>query len=275
MLSAFVIIFRESLEAALIVSIVMAASRGIAGRGRAIAAGIACGVAGAGLLAAFAGEVGSLFNGSGSEIFNAVALLLAVAMLGWHHVWMGRHGAELASHSRSVSGEVREGAKPISALAIICGVAVLREGSETALFLYGVSVDAGTKGMLVGGVFGIAAATLLGMLLYFGLLRVPLKQVFKVTGVLLVLIASGLAAQAASILVQAGLLPAMRYDVWDTSAILSQDSPLGFLLHILVGYVDRPMGIQIAFYAATLAAILLASRIASGRPLPQPAVSRG
>jgi len=266
MLSAFVIVFRESLEAALIVSIVMAASRGIEGRGRAVAGGIVAGIAGAGLLAAFTGQIAGLFGGTGGELFNAGALVLAVVMLGWHHIWMGRHGAELASQSQADGRQVREGARPLSALAVICAVAVLREGSETVLFLYGISVDSatGTSGMLSGGLLGMAAAGALGLLIYFGLLRIPLKHIFRVTGVFLVLIAAGLAAQAASLLVQAGLLPPVGYDLWDTSAILPQDSALGFLMHILVGYVDRPMGIQVLVYVATLVLITALSYWTTG-----------
>lgn len=113
--------------------------------------------------------------------------------------------------------------------------------------------------MLQGGLLGAAAAILLGVLIYGGLLSVPIKYIFKVTGALLMLIAAGLAAQAASFLVQAGLLPPLGYSVWDTSSILSEDGTVGFLLHILVGYISRPMGIQIIFYAATLLLVASAS----------------
>ncbi len=269
MIAALVIVFRESLEAALIVSILMAASRGIAGRGRAIGGGMLAGLAGAVALAAFAGEVAGLFGGMGNEFLKAGAILLAVAMLGWHHAWMGTHGAELAGQTRSVGKAVREGVRPLSALAVITAVAVLREGSETVLFLYGISADgsSGAAGMIEGGVLGMAGAAALGLLIYFGLLRIPLRHVFRVTGVLLLLIAAGLAAQAASLLVQTGVLPPFGYDVWDTSGILSQNSAPGLLLHVLVGYMDRPMGIQVAAYVLTLAAILGASAfVAAARP---------
>lgn len=135
MLPTFVIVFRETLEAALIVSIVLAASKGIEGRARWVLAGVLAGLAGAGVVALFAGRLSGLFEGNGSELFNAAILLTAVAMLGWHHVWMGTHGAELAADSRAVGNAVRAGSKPLSALAIVCAVAVLREGSETVLFL--------------------------------------------------------------------------------------------------------------------------------------------
>ena len=99
------------------------------------------GLAGAAALAAFAGELAGMFGGMGNEFLKAGALILAVAMLGWHHVWMGTHGVELAGQTRAVGKQVQEGVKPLSALAVICAVAVLREGSETVLFLYGISAN--------------------------------------------------------------------------------------------------------------------------------------
>lgn len=261
MISTFVVVFRETLEAALIISIVMAASRGIAGRMRWVAGGVAAGIIGAGLLALGADFISGLFNGTGSDLFSAVVLLLAAGMLGGHQIWMGTHGAELATQSRAVGDGVRDRSRPLSALAVVAAIAVLREGSETVLFLYGISIDAssGSRAMLAGGLFGVAAAVLLGGVLYFGLLRIPLKYVFKVTGVILILIAAGLAAQAGAYLVQSGLLPALGYDIWDTSVLLPQHEPLGTVLHVLVGYVARPQGIQIVFYAATVALIVAIS----------------
>jgi high-affinity iron transporter len=260
-LSTFVIVFRETLEAALIVAIVLAASKGIVGSERWVAAGAAAGLVGACVIAVFAGELADLFAGNGTEIFNASVLLIAVAMLGWHQVWMSSHGAELASESRAVGQAVREGARPLSALAIICAVAVLREGSETVLFLYGIAIDGelSAAALVEGGALGVAAAGLVGGLLYAGLLSVPLKHIFRVTGIILILLAAGLAAQAAAFLVQAGVLPALGYDIWNTSQVLPQTNPIGFLLHILFGYVARPEGIQIAAYAATVGLIVAAS----------------
>ncbi|PSJ65634.1 FTR1 family iron permease [Kumtagia ephedrae] len=271
MLSTFVIVFRETLEAALIVAIVLAASKGIAARGGWVTAGVAAGLAGAGLVALFADGLANLFEGNGTEIFNAVVLLLAVAMLAWHQICMSGHARELVDTSRTVGRAVKEGAKPLSALAAICAVAVLREGSETVLFLYGLAVDGEmtVASMLQGGLLGVAAAAIVGALFYAGLLSVPLKHIFRVTGIIIVLLAAGLAAQAAAFLVQAGWLPALGYDIWNTSKILPQTDALGFLLHILVGYVARPEGIQIVFYLATVAAIVGASvavRRAGERP---------
>jgi high-affinity iron transporter len=128
------------------------------------------------------------------------------------------------------------------------------------LFLYGIANDSelGPAAMLEGGALGIAAASLVGLLFYAGLLRVPLKHIFRVTGIIIVLLAAGLAAQAAAFLVHADVLRALGYDIWNTSDILPQTNPLGFLLYILVGYVARPEVIQIAAYVATVALIVAA-----------------
>src|SRR5579863_6580657 len=138
MLASLVIVFREVIEAGLIVGIVLAATRSVPRRGWWVAGGVFAGTLGACLVAAFAGELGALFNGSGQELFNATILLVAVGMLTWHNAWMAGHGRELAHDVRAVGSAVAAGDRPLTALAVVVGVAVLREGSEVVLFLYGI-----------------------------------------------------------------------------------------------------------------------------------------
>ncbi|MEJ2061167.1 MAG: FTR1 family protein, partial [Gammaproteobacteria bacterium] len=180
----------------------------------------------------------------------------AVAMLTWHNVWMSAHGRQLAAQMKQVGHDVSVGAKPLSALALVTLFAVLREGSETALFLYGLSASgAGNGALLLGGLLGLVGGAVLGFVIYRGLLAIPIGHFFTITGWLVLLLAAGLAANAAGYLNQAGLLPAISQQVWDSAWLLQQDSWLGTLLHILVGYNDRPMGIQVLFYAVTLIGI--------------------
>ena len=146
MLATAIIVFREVLEAALIVGIVLAASRGIAHRGAWVAGGIAAGVIGAMLVAAGAETIAAAAAGMGQELFNAAILLAAVAMLGWHNIWMTTHGREMAVAANRLGSEVREGARPLWALALVVGLAVLREGSEVVLFLYGIAATGGGRG---------------------------------------------------------------------------------------------------------------------------------
>ncbi len=262
MLGAALIVFREVLEAALIVAIVMGASRGAAGRGRWVSAGIAAGIGGAVLVALFAGAISGAVQGRGQELLNAGILIAAVIMLAWHNTWMSAHGREIAARMKSVGHDVSVGAKPMSALALVTFFAVLREGSETVLFLYGLTTsDAGIWGLLSGGALGLAGGVAVGWLLYRGLLAIPIGKFLTVVGWLVLLLAAGLAANAALYLNSAGLVPAISMQVWDTSHILDQHSWVGTLLHILVGYNDRPMGIQVVFYIVTLVVIVTLMRL--------------
>ncbi len=275
MLATAIIVFREVLEAALIVGIVLAASRGIAHRGAWIFGGIAAGVVGAVFVAAGAGEIQAAVAGIGQELFNAAVLLTAVAMLGWHNVWMTRHGQEMALAANRLGSEVREGARPLWALALAVGLAVLREGSEIVLFLYGIAATAeGAGGMALGGALGLAGGAAAGAVLYFGLVRIPVRYLFTVTGWMILLLAAGMAAQAAAFLTQADLLPQLGSELWDTSLVLSDYSLVGRLLHTLIGYTAQPSGIQVVFYLAVLIVIGGLMRTIGRRP-PNDRLSSG
>jgi high-affinity iron transporter len=269
MLGALIIVFREVIEAGLIIGIVMAATRGVVGRERWIGIGIIGGVLGAAIVAMFAGVISDAFQGAGQELFNASVLGVAVIMLMWHNAWMARHGREIAAEMRRVGSEVSEGAKPLTALAIVVGLAVLREGSEVVLFLYGIMAS-GTSGsaLVVGGLLGIAAGVAFSALTYFGLLAIPNRYIFSVTSWLIALLAAGMAAQAVHFLNNAGLVVALDRTMWDTSWILSEGSILGRMLHALIGYTERPTEMQLMVYIATLLAMFLLMRVA--RPSPRP-----
>ena len=265
MLATAVIMFREILEASLIIAIVLGASREIAGRGRWVAAGIGIGLLGASIVAVLANVASAEFSGNGQAILNAVILLSAVAMLTWHNVWMSSHGRELSAQVKGVGLDVRSGQRPLTALLVITMVAVMREGSEAVLFLWAIATGGEQSvNMLIGGLGGVVVGMLVGMLLYFGLLRIPARHFFSITSWLILLLASGLAAQAAGFLNQIGLLPALGNGVWNTSDILGQTSMVGQLLHILVGYIARPSGIQVVFYVGTLLTMLALMRAYGG-----------
>ncbi len=263
MLPSLIIVFREVFEAGLIIGIVMAVTTGVAGRGRWIAGGVAAGVLGACVVALFTSGLSQLFEGSGQELFNASILGFAVVMLSWHNVWMSRHGRELATEMRAAGQAVVEGSKSLAALALVVMVAVLREGSEVVLFLYGVAAAQGgaNSGMLVGGLVGVVLGAAVCFLTYRGLVTIPTRYLFAVTSTLIALLAAGMAAQAVAFLEQADILTALDQTVWDTSWILRDGSFLGRALHTLIGYVDQPTAMQVIVYAATLAIIALLMRV--------------
>jgi len=268
MLGALIIVFREVIEAGLIVGIVLAATRGVFGRGRWVTFGVTGGVLGAAVVALFAGAISQAFEGSGQELFNASVLSIAVVMLMWHNAWMARHGHAIAAEMRQVGTDVSDGSKPLTALAIVVGLAVLREGSEVVLFLCGIAAS-GTSGisLLVGGLLGIAAGAAFTALTYFGLLAIPTRHIFSVTSWLIALLAAGMAAQAVQFLSNAGWVVSLDQTVWDTSWILSEGSIFGRLLHTLIGYTERPTEMQLVIYIVTLIAMYLLMRVA--RPAPR------
>ncbi len=268
MLASLIIVFREAIEAGLIVGIVLAATRGVPGRTLQVIAGVAAGLGGAGIVAAFAGTIAELFDGAGQELFNAAILAVAVIMLTWHVVWMASHGHEMARDLRRAGADITAGRRPVSALSVVVGVAVLREGFEVVLFLYGISVGGavGWQSMLAGGAIGLLLAAGLTALTYAGLVRLPAHRLFTVTGWLITLLACGLAAQAAGFVQQGGVVTWLTATAWDSSAVLAAGSIAGRMLHTLVGYTDRPTELQVVVYTATLAAILALSRWRSAPP---------
>ena len=190
----------------------------------------------------------------GQELFNAAILGVAVVMLTWHNVWMARHGTELAGELRAAGLAVVEGKKSLLALAIVVGVAVLREGSEVVLFLYGVLATEADTGFSValGGLLGLMLGGAVCLLTYFWLLRIPARALFTTTTVLIALLAAGMAAQAAAFLERANWLTALDNVVWDSGWLLSDSSLAGRALHTLIGYTDQPTAMQLTVYVAIL-----------------------
>lgn len=276
MLASLVIVFREVLEAGLIIGIVLAATAGVAQHGRWVVGGILAGVSGAATLAAFAGALSNALAGIGQEVFNAGILIIAVLMLGWHNIWMTSHGRKLAQQMTTVGYAVAAGDTSLLAMAIVVAIAVLREGSEVVLFLYGIAASSqeGLLPLLLGSAVGIAGGAGVSWLLYRGLLAIPIRHLFTVTNWMVAFLAAGMAGQAAADLAQVEVLPRWGEQVWDTSAFLSDNSLVGRALHALVGYADRPSGMQLTAYLLTLATlVVLGQLVGRTRSSPRPAVS--
>lgn len=262
MFSSALIVLRESLEAALLIGIIAAATRGLVGRNRWILFGVLAGLLGAVVVAGLMEQIANFADGGGQELFNAMVLGVAVCMLAWHNIWMASHAAEMVRDARQVGVDVADGRRELSAIAIVIALAVLREGAETVLFLYGIATSPETRllDLVGGGLLGCAGGCLIGFIVYAGLVRIPLRRLFSITEFLLLFLAAGLASQMARLLIQADWLPSLASPLWDTSWLLSGSSALGSTLHILIGYDARPTGTQVVFYLATLCLIGFATR---------------
>jgi high-affinity iron transporter len=253
MLATAIIVFREILEAALIIGIVSAATQGVPRRHWWTGAGAVLGVTGAVGVATIADHIVEMADGMGQELFNSLILLTAVLMLAWHNIWMAKHGRELAARIKAVGTAIKENDEPMFALTLVVGLAVLREGSEIVLFLNGLAAGGTTWSVIMsGGLAGLVIGALVGVALYFGLLRIPTRYLFSVTSWMILLLAAGMSAQAAKFLSQADVINFWQNRMWDISNVLPNDSITGSLLHTLIGYDASPTGMQVAFYIMTL-----------------------
>jgi len=270
MLGIALLVFREVLEAALIVTVVAAATRGVPRRSVFVGGGIALGVIGAIVVAVCMGFIEGSLGGVGQEVFQAVVLLTAVVMIGWHVTWMSSHGKEMVQQMQRVTDSVKAGSSSIAILLAVVALAVLREGSEVVLFLFGMAAGGASKLGFVGGIpLGLAGGVAVGFALYFGLLRIPIRYFFSATNWMLVVLASGLAASAAGFLIQANLLPAWGNQLWDTSWLLSNRSIIGQAVHVLTGYEARPAGMQLVFWIGTFIVLVAGMRFTSMRMAAQ------
>ena len=263
MFAAALIVFRESLEAALFVGIVAAATRGLPGRASWLGAGVAIGAVGALILAALAPSVGGWFDGLGQDVVNIAVLSVALAMLLWHCIWVTTHSKEMALDARRLGESVQGGRRRPLALLAAVALAVLREGAETVLFVAG-AISGGTTApheVAASELEGEGAGAAVGAEIYGGLTRVPTKHIFATTNVLIAILAGSIASQLVKALAQAGLLEAWTTPVWDTSGILAPDSALGTFMHALVGYDASPSAAQLASYATVLALIFAGTKM--------------
>jgi high-affinity iron transporter len=178
-------------------------------------------------------------------------------MLGWHNIWMARHGRQIGQDMHRLGRDVVSGSRSLSALAIVVAVAVLREGSEVVLFLYGVVISSGESGLslVLGGLLGLLLGAGMSALTYKGLAVIPPRHLFKVTSILIGFMAAGMAAQSVAFLEQADIATGLGDVVWNTSSVLADNSIAGRVLHTLLGYTGKPTELQLVVYLATLGAI--------------------
>ncbi len=269
MFAIALIVFRESLEAALLLGIVAAATQNLAGRWRWLGAGVVIGSLGALTLALLAGRISAWLDGVGQDVVNIGVLAAALAMLLWHCIWVSGHARESAVQARQLSQSASTGKGRPWSLLVAVALVVLREGAEAVLFVSGAMVDpvgGGAGAVLLAGALGLGAGLLVGALLYAGLARIPMRHVFSATNGLIALLAGSLASQLARALAQAGLFELGSAPLWDSSALLPQHSVMGTLLHALAGYDAQPSTAQLAFYVAALALIAAGTRLRRRRP---------
>jgi high-affinity iron transporter len=273
-MGAALVTTREGLEASLIVGIVLAYLAKTENRryfrliwfgtAAAVAASIATG-------AALFFTVGEL-EGRAEQIFEGFAMLSAVAVLTWMIFWMRKQAANI---KRELEAKLASAIAAGSAvgLASVVFFAVLREGWETALFLFAVGESSTPLATGIGAVVGLAVSISLGIALYLGSRRLNLRQFFTATGILLIIFAAGLLAHATHEFQEAGLLPETVEHLWNTNSIVGEESQLGRFLTALFGYNGDPSALEVGVWVAYLATALgfFLRPLVSWRRTPTPA----
>jgi len=270
-ISALIIVFREMLEMALVLGVLLAATEGMPGTRRWIGMGGLAGAGGAVLIALFMDELENAATGDGEFLFNAGVLMLASILIAWTVIWMSQHGREMAARMRHVGQSVAEGDLPRTALAIVSLTAVMREGGEAVFFLFGAAQSVQDDGyaVLSGGLLGVLSGALVGYVIYKGMIHIPLKHLFGVIGWVLIFLAAGMASQAVQNLVLIDVLPSLVDPIWDSSGWLPQSSFIGEILHVMVGYTDQPSAMQMLIFLITLAVIASLNRYVQMRSARQ------
>lgn len=248
-----IIVFREILEIALILSILFSATSGIKNRSLFINIGLAIGVIGSIILASLTDIISDAFDGIGQEIFNAIILLSAALMIGYTVIWMKQHAKSLSKNLKNLGKSVIDGEKSLYAISIIVALSVLREGAEIVLFTYSYYLSGSPiYELILGGILGLISGLIVGFAIYFGLVKNLGKYLFAVTTPILVFLSAGLVAKSLGYLASVGVVNEIQPQLWDSSFLISQNSLVGNILNILFGYVARPSAIQLIGYLITI-----------------------
>ncbi len=254
MLKLAIFVFREGLEIALLLGIIMAVTKPIKNSRGYVILGAMLGVVFAAVFAIGTREIAKSYGGVGDELFNSAVIMLTSIMISWTVVWMQGHTKKMKQDLGDLSDKIISGSASGLMLIFMVSMSILREGSEIILYVYSAASlgELVAKDYIIGLGTGGGLGLLTGTLFYMGLIRYAGKYIFKVSSVLLTLIAAGLAAQSAGLMTSAGIIELYTDIIWDISHIVDNNSVTGKLLNATTGYDSRPNGLQIIFYVLSI-----------------------
>lgn len=254
MIKLAIVVFRECMEIAFLLGVILAVTNPVKNSRKYIIFGSLCGISLAALFAFFTKTISESLNGLGDEVFDSCIILFTAMLISWTVVWMQGYTKKVRRDLSELSDRISAGIASQLMLVFVVAAAIFREGVEIILFIYSITSAGNIDGKeyITGIGFGAFSGLLVGTLLYHGLMKYAGKYVFKISSILLTLIAAGLASEAAGIMTSSGIIEVLSDQLWDTSWLVENDSITGKVLNITVGYDSRPNGMQIIFYFATI-----------------------
>ncbi|MCL4377679.1 MAG: FTR1 family protein [Actinobacteria bacterium] len=261
MLSSFFIAFREGLEAFLIIGIIISYLFKTGGRRyiRQVFLGAVSAIAlSVGIAFLFELLLGG-FEGKKEQIFEGSVMLLAVIVLTYMIFWMNKQAGKIKSDIEvSVEKAIDKGR--IFSLFFLGFIVVFREGAETVLFFRAISYQTASKELIAGAAIGIISSIILALIFFISTIKINISLFFRITGILIMFIAAGLFSESVHEFEEAGILPAIRNNVYDISRFISKDSVAGGILKSLFGYNPSPSLLEIIIYTVYLALIAVLIR---------------
>lgn len=243
MLVTVIIFLREVLEAALILSVLLAVSFQLNSDRKWVFPALVFGFIGASITAYFLGDISNLLEGTGQEVMNSTLLLTMSMLINAICIWLWLN---LNKNKSSSSFALTNIIKTI--LVVNVSIAIMHEGSELSIYSYSfMQIHDNNLSLILGGGLGLGIGASLGAIVYYLLINLQRKTLLIAAIVILILISAGMASQAALYLIQSGWLPS-HSALWDTSNIISERSIVGQLLYALIGYEATPSPVQVMFY---------------------------
>ncbi|MFA0028727.1 FTR1 family protein [Vibrio breoganii] len=261
MFASMAIVSREGFEMVLIITLLLAATNQVKGANKWILLGGIAGVCVSILLASLALSNAYIASLLKAKLTGAIILILASLLIAWTVIWMKSEGKKIGQKISNI--DVSDATSPLLSLSIVTFLTVVREGSEVVLFLLGLMSQSGVSvhSIILGSVFGALEAIVIGVLMYFGLIRVNIGKVFDVFAVIMTFLSAGMAANAVAKLSSIGLVPSLIPQVWNTTPYFDHHTNwLALVMHVVFGYTEKPSLMQLIVYTSTLVVIFALSK---------------
>ncbi|MDE2593021.1 MAG: FTR1 family protein [Burkholderiales bacterium] len=249
MLNALIVVWRESLEAILVITVLLAwihrQPDPISLR-RGVWLGAIAGVGLAALLGCATYAAQSQLQGQMLEVFQACMAFVSAALVVQMVVWMRSHGAKMRHQLEARAGQ----AAGALGVGVVSALAVAREGAETLMFLYGLGLDAGARTLWIGAALGLVAAIACSAAITRGARYMSYRALLRMGEALLLVLAAAMLGQGMERLIGLDYLPVLLDPVWDSSSWLDDSTGLGHILSSFAGYRSRPSGTLLLAYFA-------------------------